>query len=94
MGSQLNKESPNVQRWKTLLQVGRKAFFFRLGLNSDLEPYTFQIVNTARAQKRELQIDEMIISLVDNDRRLQFFEETKAMATKLSYKKTSEKKNL
>ncbi len=33
-----------------------------------------------------LEIDERIISLVDHDRRLQFFEETKALAIKLSYK--------
>ncbi len=49
------------------------------------------MVNTARAQKRELEIDEMIISLVDHDRRLQFSEETKALAIKLSNNKISEK---
>ena len=56
--------------------------FFRLGLNPDLEPYTFQMVNTARTQKRELEIDEMIIALVDHDRRQQFSEDIKALATK------------
>ena len=56
--------------------------FFRLGLNPDLEPYTFQIVNIARTQKRELEIDEMIIALVDQDRRQQFSENTKALAAK------------
>ena len=34
----------------------------------------------------------MIIALVDHNRRLQFSEETKALATKLYYKKNSEKK--
>ncbi len=58
-----------MQRWKTLLQAGCKAFFW-LGLNSDLGPYIFQMINTARAQKQELEIDEMIIILVDHDRRL------------------------
>ena len=56
--------------------------FFRLGLNPDLEPYTFQMVNTARTQKRELEIDEMIIALVDHDRRQQFSEDIKALAVK------------
>ena len=56
--------------------------FFRLGLNPDLEPYTFQMVNTARTQKRELEIDEMIIALVDHDRRQQFSEDIKALAAK------------
>ena len=56
--------------------------FFRLGLNPDLEPYTFQMVNTARTQKRELEIDEMIIALVDHDRRQQFSEDVKALAAK------------
>ncbi len=37
-------------------------------------------------------MDEMIIALVDYDRRLQFPEETKALAIKLSHKKNSEKK--
>ncbi len=69
-----------------------QSSFFQLDLNSDLEPYTFQMVNTARAQKRELEIDEMIIALVDHDRRQQFSEESKALATKLSHKKNSEKR--
>ncbi len=69
-----------------------QSTFFRLGLKSDLEPYTSQKVNTTQAQKRELEIDKMIISLVDHDRRLQFSEETKALATKLSHKKNSEKR--
>ena len=47
-----------------------QSFFFWLGLNSDLGPYIFQMINTARAQKQELEIDEMIIILVDHDRRL------------------------
>ena len=75
---------------KPCCKLAAKLLFW-LGLNSDLEPYTFQMVNTARAQKRELEIDEMIIALVDHDRRLQFSEETKALATKLSHKKNSEK---
>ncbi len=33
----------------------------------------------------------MIIAVVDDDRRLPFSEETKALATKLSHKKNSEK---
>ena len=41
-----------------------QSSFFWLGLNSDLEPYKFQMVNTARAQKRGLEIDEMIIAFV------------------------------
>lgn len=56
--------------------------FFRLGLNPDLEPYTFQMVKIARTQKRELEINEMIIALVDHDRRQQFSEDTKALAIK------------
>ncbi len=56
--------------------------FFQLGLNLDLEPYTFQMVNTARTQKRELEIDEMIIVLVDHDRCQQFSEDIKALAVK------------
>ena len=58
------------------------SFFFRLGLNPDLEPYTFQMVNTAQTQKRELEIDEMIIALVDHNRRQQFSEDIKALAAK------------
>ena len=50
------------------------------------------MVNTARAQKRELKIDKMIIALVDHDRRLQFFKKTKALAMKLSHKQNSRKK--
>ncbi len=56
--------------------------FFRLGLNPDLEPYTFRMVNTARSQKRELEIDEMIIALVDHDWRQQFAEYIKTLAAK------------
>ncbi|MCJ1348264.1 hypothetical protein MMC31_006495 [Peltigera leucophlebia] len=40
------------------------------------------MVNTARTQKQELEIDEMIIALVDHDRRQQFSEDIKALATK------------
>ncbi len=50
------------------------------------------MVNTSRVQKQELEIDEMIITLVNHDRRLQFSEETKALATKLSNKKNPQKK--
>ena len=56
--------------------------FFQLGLNPDLEPYTFQMVNTVQTQKQELEINEMIIALVDHDRRQQFFEDTKALVAK------------
>ena len=66
--------------------------FFRLGLNPDLEPYTFQMVNTARTQKRELEIDEMIIALVDHDRRQQFSEDIKALAAKKGKGKSSVEK--
>ena len=69
-----------------------QSSFFWLGLNFDLGPYTFQMVNTSRAQKRELKISEMIIALVDHDTRLSFSEEAKALATKLSHKKDSEKR--
>ena len=40
------------------------------------------MVNTARTQKQELEIDKMIIALVDHDRRQQFSEDTKALAAK------------
>ncbi len=73
-----------MQRWENLLQTGCKALVFWMGLNFDLEPYIFQMVNTAQAQKRKLEIDRMIIALVDDDRRLQFFDETITLATKLS----------
>ena len=56
--------------------------FFRLGLNPDLEPHIFQMVNTVRTQKRELEIDEMIIALEDHDRRQQVSEDIKALAAK------------
>ena len=69
-----------MQRCETLLPAGCKALSFRLSLNSDLELYIFQRVNTAQAQKQELEMDDMIIALVDHDRRLQSSEETKALA--------------
>ncbi len=71
-----------------------QSSFFQLGLNSDLEPYIFQMVNTTPAQKRELEINEMIIAYVDHDRRLQFSEENKALATKLFHKKKPRKKKI
>ena len=40
------------------------------------------MVNTARTQKQELEIDEMIIALVDQDRRQQFSKDIKALAAK------------
>ncbi len=70
-----------------------QSSFFWLSLNSNLEPYTFQMVNTTQAQKRELEIDEMMIALVDHDKRIQFSEETKALATKMFHKKNSKKEN-
>ncbi len=54
----------------------------RLGPNPHLEPYTFQMVNTSRTQKRELEIDQMIIALVDHDWHQQFSEDIKALAVK------------
>ena len=71
-----------------------QSSFFWLSLNSNLEPYTFQIVNTNQAQKRELEIDEMMIALVDHDKRIQFSEETKSLATKMFHKKNSKKRKL
>ena len=71
-----------------------QSSFFWLGPNSNMEPYTFQMVNNARSQKQELEIDKMIIALIDHDRRLEFSKETKALATKQSHKNNSEKKNL
>lgn len=66
--------------------------FFWLDFNSHLQPYAFQIVNTAWAQKQELEIDKMIIILIDDDGPMQFFEETKILAIKLFHKNNSEKK--
>ena len=40
------------------------------------------MVNTVRIQKRELEIDEMIIALVDHDRRQQFSKDIKALTVK------------
>ncbi len=66
--------------------------FFRLGLNLDLEPYTFQMINTAQTQKRDLEIDEMIIALVDHNRRQQFSEDIKALAAKKGKGKSTTEK--
>ncbi len=60
--------------------------FSWLSLNSDLETYEFQMNNTDWIQKQEFKIDE-IITLADHDKRLQFSDRTKALATKLSHKK-------
>ncbi len=79
MGKYLRRAPPSVQ-----IDMGNPipswllSAFFRLGLNPDLEPYTFQTVNTAQTQKWELEIDEMIIALVDHDRRQQFSEDIRA----------------
>lgn len=40
------------------------------------------MVNTARTERQDLEIDEIIITLVDHDRRQQFSEDIKALATK------------
>lgn len=40
------------------------------------------MVNTARTEKRELEIDKMIITLVDHDRPSKFSEDVKALAAK------------
>lgn len=56
--------------------------FFCLGLNPDLELYTFQMVNTMQTQKQELEIDKIIIALVNYNWRQQFSEYNKALAAK------------
>ena len=42
---------------------------FLLGLNESLEPYIFGLIQSAKANKSELLIDEMAIALADHDKR-------------------------
>ena len=44
--------------------------FFRLGLKEGLEPYAFQMIQTARNNKMELNIDDLTIALVEYDKRV------------------------
>ncbi len=91
-GESIKQGKAKCTEMRNPVAIWLQSSFFRLGLNFDLEPYTFLMVNTARAQKRELKIDKMIIALVDHDRRVQFSKKTKALAMKLSHKQNSRKK--
>ncbi len=55
-------------------KLAAKLFFFWLSFNFDLEPYTFQIVNTTQEHKQKLGIDEMIITLINHCGQIQFSE--------------------
>ena len=50
------------------------------------------MVNTTQMQKRELEIDEMIIAFVDYNWRQQFFEDIKALAARKEKGKSITKK--
>ncbi|KAL9126147.1 MAG: hypothetical protein Q9217_004758 [Psora testacea] len=39
--------------------------FFRMGLGPDLEPYAFQMIQAAKTEHREIDIDEMTTALVE-----------------------------
>ncbi len=57
--------------------------FFRLGLKEDLEPYVFNMIQQARNNKVELEIDDLTIALVEHDKRVSQSEDSsKAMAAK------------
>ena len=81
-GEVIKKEAAKCAEMGNPVPSWLLSSFFRLGLNPDLEPYTLQMVNTARTQKRELEIVERIIARVDHDRRQQFSEDIKALAVK------------
>lgn len=66
-GELIKKSAAKCAKIRYLVPCLLLRSFLRLGLNSDLEPYTFQMVNTAQTQKQELEIDDMIIARVDYD---------------------------
>ena len=59
---------------------------FRLGLNSDLAPYTFQLLLAARMQGKELDVDQLIHTMVDNEKRTTYMEGSQAKAMAVSRK--------
>ena len=80
-----------------LIQLGHKlpdwvlSTSFRLGLKPDLEPYIFSLVEAARANMRELDVDEMMMALIDHDNRQYNLEESnKALMAKFNRKEKKE----
>ncbi|MCJ1349007.1 hypothetical protein MMC31_007241 [Peltigera leucophlebia] len=53
---------------------------FRMGLSSDLEPYTYQLVQVTRDLAQEQTIDDMMAALVDHHKRTQLLEDTMDLA--------------
>lgn len=51
-----------------------------MGLSSDLEPYTFRLVQAAKDSAQELPIDDTMRALADQDKIVQCLEDTKALA--------------
>ena len=57
--------------------------FFQLGLEDGLEPYTFQLIQAAKASGKELEIDDIASALSEHDNRLKLSEDTaKVLAAK------------
>ena len=56
--------------------------YFRLGLPEDLAPYLFQLIQTARANKEELDIENMTVALSEHEKRLSNTEDAKAKAAR------------
>ena len=67
--------------------------FFRLNINSDLESYIFSLIEMTRLNERELKLDEMIMVLIDHDRRQNNLDEfNQSLSTKFNKKEEKNKK--
>lgn len=54
---------------------------FRMGLSSNLEPYTFQLVQATKDSAQKVAIDDMMATF--HGKRSQYLEDTKALAVNL-----------
>ena len=50
--------------------------FFRMGLESGLEPCTFQLIQSTKASGKELEIDEIASALAEHDNRVKLTEDS------------------
>ena len=81
-GSGHTQSSPAIA-FRSGLPAWVLTSFFRMGLEEGLEPYTFQLIQAAKASGKELEIDDIASALSEHDNRHKLSEEkAKVLAAK------------
>lgn len=90
-GENIKSAASNCAEMGKVIPTWMLGSFFRTGLSTDLESYTFQLVQASKDSAQELTIDDMMAALVDHDKRSQYLEDTKALQLTFAIEVTNQR---